>query len=72
MPTGADLVRMDFNPNQNPLVAEVKRRSAELIDFINEYKDKDPRLAALACTSIEEGAMWGVKLVTTPDLKEHT
>jgi hypothetical protein len=28
-------------------------------------KDKDPRLAALAMTSIEEGAMWDVKLATT-------
>lgn len=72
MPTGAELVRADFNPNSNPEVAEVKRRVAELIDFVNESKDKDPRLAALATTAFEEGAMWAVKLVTTPEVKEHT
>lgn len=65
MSKGTDLVRLSFNPNANPLVESVKQAVADLIDGVEEHKHLDPRLAALAITAFEEGAMWAVKLVTT-------
>lgn len=61
---GEKLVRSSFNPSDNELVDDFKRLAAELIDLVEEHKAKDPRLAALAITSIECGAMWAVKLAT--------
>ncbi len=61
---GEARVRVDFNPEQNPYVGEIKRASAALIDLCEELKGKDPRLAALAQTAFEEGAMWAVKAAT--------
>ena len=65
MAKGEDLVRMSFNPNANPYVEEIKRRVADLINYVEEHRGLDPRLSALAITAFEEGAMWAVKLVTT-------
>jgi hypothetical protein len=65
MTKGETLVRISFNPNGNAKVNEIKEKVADLIDYIEENKDLDGRLAALAITSLEEAAMWGVKLVTT-------
>jgi len=45
-------------------VSQIKQKAAELINLIEEVKYKDPRLASLAQTAIEEGAMWGVKAAT--------
>jgi hypothetical protein len=61
---GELLVRASFNPSNNNLVDEVKAKTAELIDVIQANKSLDPRLAALAITAFETGAMWGVKLAT--------
>lgn len=66
MTKGEAMVRMDFNPGANQAVAEIKANAANLIDLIETHKNLDPRLACLAQTAIEEAAMWGVKLVTTP------
>lgn len=65
MTKGETLVRKSFNPNGNPNVEEVKANVAALIDWVESRKAADPRLAALAITAFEEGAMWAVKLVTT-------
>ena len=62
---GAHRVRESFNPSGDNLVDKIKRYSADCIDFCEEHKDKDPRLAALAMTAFEEAAMWAVKLVTS-------
>lgn len=67
-------VGIAFNPGGNTLVDEIKRRAAELIDFVNALpKPEDPptlaecsRLIALASTHIEDGAMWAVKAATKP------
>lgn len=59
-------VRVDFNPDNNDLVSQIKQKSAELINLVESSKALDPRLAALAQTGYEEAAMWAVKLVTTP------
>lgn len=62
---GAQRVRLDFNPGSDTAVDRIKRAGAALIDAIND-ETGDPRLKALAMTSAEEAAMWGVKAVTTP------
>lgn len=57
-------VRTELNPSQSDIVSQIKQRAAELINLIEQVKDKDPRLASLAQTAIEEAAMWGVKAAT--------
>ena len=64
---GARRVRESFNPSKDNAVDKIKRWSADCIDFCEEHKDKDPRLAALAQTAFEEAAMLATKLVTTPE-----
>jgi hypothetical protein len=65
MSVGAARVRESFNPSKDNNVDKIKRWSADCIDFCEEHKHLDPRLAALAQTAFEEAAMWAVKLVTT-------
>lgn len=65
MSLGADRVRLQFNPNKNSLVDQIKQKTADLIDLCEaELKSKDPRLAALAQTYYEDAAMWAVKAAT--------
>lgn len=66
--TGESRVRTKFNPNATSDVDIIKQKAAELIDICEALKAKDGRLAALAMTTFEEGAMWAVKLATA-DLK---
>lgn len=61
---GEARVRTTFNPSQTDLVAQIKQKSAELINLCEELKSKDGRLASLAQTSYEEAAMWAVKAAT--------
>jgi hypothetical protein len=62
---GQRRVRADFNPSNDELVAEIKAKTAELIDLCNhQLANKDQRLSALAQTAFEEGAMWAVKAAT--------
>ena len=49
-----------FNPTNNENVAEIKRRTDELITFVQEV-GKDKRRVALAVTNYEQAAMWAVK-----------
>jgi hypothetical protein len=62
---GEQRVRTKFNPSNDSIVDEIKQKTAELINLVNEIKDKDPRLAALAMTEYEAAAIWAVKLATT-------
>jgi hypothetical protein len=64
MTIGETRVRLTFNPESHSAVDIIKRRTADLIDFCEANKDKDPRLAELAMTAYEEAAMWAVKLAT--------
>lgn len=64
MTTGEDRVRIKFNPSADATVDLIKNKSAELIDLVETVKANDPRLAALAMTAFEEGAMWAVKAAT--------
>lgn len=64
---GEKRVRTSFNVAEgqsHSAVDTLKNKFAELIDFVELIKDKDPRLAATAQTRIEEAAMWAVKLAT--------
>jgi hypothetical protein len=64
MSIGEDRVRLSFNPSANAEVENIKRKAAELIDLCETLKQKDGRLASLAQTAFEEGAMWAVKAAT--------
>lgn len=65
MTKGEQLVRVDFNVLGSGDVANVKNTTANLINLLEEKKDLDQRLAAIAITKYEEAAMWAVKLLTT-------
>lgn len=77
MTKGEFRVGISFNPSSNPLVDEIKRKAAELIDLIETIElhavsnahetmreQERARLKALAQTAIEDGAMWAVKAAT--------
>lgn len=49
-----------FNPSGSEVVAEVKKRTEELMDFIKENVPSN-RERSIAITNIEQGAMWAVK-----------
>lgn len=67
-------VRTVFNPANDSYVDQLKQKSAELIDLINQAANKPDwddftlgewnRLKAKAMTDIENGAMWAVKAAT--------
>lgn len=61
---GEKRVRTEFNPSKDSIVDQIKQKSAELINLCEGLKEKDGRLASLAQTSYEEGAMWAVKAAT--------
>lgn len=65
MTLGQDRVRLGFNPGGNTAVTDIKQRAADCIDWLEAFKQLDPRLCAIAQTCFEEAAMWAVKLVTT-------
>jgi hypothetical protein len=73
MTIGEDRVRIKFNPSDDSLVAQLKQKSAELIDLCEGQKQRDHapagnaevnRLWALAQTAYEDAAMWAVKAAT--------
>ena len=53
-----------FNPTGSEQVAEIKRRTDELILYIKQ-EGKDQRRVALAVTNYEQAAMWAVKSLFT-------
>ena len=67
MTRGEWLLGINFNPSNDDKVGQIKRRAADLIDYIID-NEGDPRCASLAVTAIEKGAMWAVKSITkTPE-----
>jgi hypothetical protein len=66
MTLGEYRVGISFIPSPNPLVDEIKKRAAELIDLCATIPGGDEvrRLVALAQTHIEDAAMWGVQAAT--------
>lgn len=73
MTKGEYRVGIAFNPGGDPVVNEIKKAAAALIDqawAIGDRSDNPEvkRLAALAMTQFEDGAMWAVKAATKPSL----
>lgn len=69
MTKGEYRVGISFNPSNNPVVDDIKRRAADLIDAIEAIDpSKEPgeigRLKALAQTDVETAAMHAVKAAT--------
>ena len=68
---GERRVRTDFNVSGESVIDEIKAKTAELINIVNDCpinKHQEPgesaRLKALALTHYENAAMWAVKMVT--------
>jgi len=69
MSIGEDRVRIKFNPSDDSLVAQIKQKSAELINLCEKMKDgvqsnEKIRCCSLAQTHYEDAAMWAVKAAT--------
>lgn len=62
-------VRVDFNPDNNGNVDQIKQKTAELINLVEELPTADRRLVAIAQTTYEEAAMWAVKAATASTTK---
>ena len=64
---GEQRVRTDFNAAQGSprlSVADIKAKTAELINICDDLKGADPRAADIAQMRFEEAAMWAVKAAT--------
>jgi len=68
---GEQRVRATFNPSENETVANLKKKTAALIDNCQnlvpegaEISGEQRRLIALAQTAFEEACMWAVKAAT--------
>jgi hypothetical protein len=70
MTLGEYRVGISFNPGGNPHVSDIKRRAADLIDYLNDWNSGDNSEAAelvqIAMRKIESAAMDGAKAVTKP------
>ncbi len=68
MTLGEYRVGITFNPDGNAHVNEIKRRAADLIDYLNDWNSGDNpeahELVLIAMRKIESAAMDGVKAVT--------
>ena len=80
MTKGEYRVGINFNPSNDDMVGQIKRKAADLIDLIESVPTPEPvsldphsaevkRLKALAQTEIESAAMWAVKAATKPALE---
>lgn len=64
---GEKIVRTSFNVAEGQSktqIDEFKIKCAELINYIEQFKEKDPRLVSITKTKLEEAAMFGVKAIT--------
>ena len=62
---GESRIGVDFNPGGNPVIDEMKRLFADLVDDIGALPDHGDgeirRLKAVAQHEVEGAAMWAVK-----------
>jgi hypothetical protein len=80
MTKGEYRVGIAFNPSNDDMVGQIKRKAADLIDLIETIPVPETgsgvqavevlRLKALAQTEIESAAMWAVKAATKPAPEE--
>lgn len=65
MTIGEDRVRVNFNPTGNLLVAQIKQKSAELIDLCEQMCEQARTdIHGYGRNHFEEAAMWAVKAAT--------
>ena len=68
MTKGETRVRVDFNISGDTIIDKIKKKSAELIDLVNELvitpDEESARVKSLALTDYENAAMWAVKAAT--------
>lgn len=68
MTHGERAVGLSFNPSGDTNVAEMKRKFAELIDDINNFREgADPdvaRMCSVAITELQTAQMWFTKAQT--------
>lgn len=69
---GEKAVGLSFNPSQDPLVDELKRYYARIIDFCNTEREASAsperkRLFSVAITEAQGAQMWAVKAATWAD-----
>ena len=84
MTKGEYRVGINFNPSNDDMVGQIKRKAADLIDLIETipfptfgpdqevdgtWVNEIGRLKALAQTEVESAAMWAVKAATKPALE---
>jgi hypothetical protein len=50
----------EFNPSGSEVVAEVKRRTEELLEYVRDNVPEN-RCRSIAITNYEQAAMWAVK-----------
>lgn len=50
----------EFNPSNSEVVAEIKMRTEQLMDYLRENV-RDNRCRSIALTNYEQAAMWAVK-----------
>jgi sulfur carrier protein ThiS len=58
-------VRVTFNPDNNDLVHQIKSKTAELINLLDQ-QNLNTREVAIAVQHYENAGMWAVKAVTAP------
>lgn len=69
---GEKAVGLTFNPSQDPDVFTVKKQYAEIIDKLNDFRDKvlgseSKRLYSIAITEAQNAQMWAAKALTWKD-----
>ena len=70
---GEKAVGLTFNPSGDPIVEEIKRGYAKLIDLYHMKRQslmagsEAHRLYAVAITTAQDAQMWGVKAATWKD-----
>jgi len=66
---GESRVRTSFNPSNDSTVEQIKQKTAELINLVEDLRvtsipGEKARLISLAQTEYENAAMWAVKAAT--------
>jgi hypothetical protein len=62
-------VGLNFNPNNDPLVQDIKERYAWIINYLNDLRKatedwEQKRLLSVAITGAQAAQMWAVKAIT--------
>jgi len=66
---GQKAVGLSFNPSNDDKVGQIKLKSAELIDHLNNEREvtdnqEVKRMLSIAITDLQSAQMWAVKAVT--------